>query len=70
MVRPDKPYVTVLRMRFACWIAKVTDTHSEYVALIAFPKLQWLSETRLNVKCTLPVLLKHILYFIYTHYIT
>ena len=24
------------RMRFACWIPKATDTHSEYVILIAF----------------------------------
>jgi hypothetical protein len=25
-------------MRFACWITKATDTHSEYVTLIAFPR--------------------------------
>jgi len=24
------------RMRFACWIPKATDTHSEYVVLTAF----------------------------------
>ena len=24
-------------VRFACWITKATDTHSEYVILIAFP---------------------------------
>jgi hypothetical protein len=24
-----------LRMRFECWITKATDTHSEYVTLIA-----------------------------------
>jgi len=24
-------------MRFACWITKVINTHSEYVILIAFP---------------------------------
>jgi len=23
-------------MRFACWITKATDTHSEYVILISF----------------------------------
>ena len=34
----------ILRMRFACWITKVTDTHSEYVILIAFPLQQWLYE--------------------------
>jgi hypothetical protein len=32
------------RMCFACWITKLTDTHSEYVMLIAFPLQQWLHE--------------------------
>jgi hypothetical protein len=31
-------------MRFAWWITKATDTHSEYVILIAFPRQQWLHE--------------------------
>ena len=30
------------RMRFACRITKVTNTHLEYVTLIAFPLQQWL----------------------------
>jgi hypothetical protein len=34
----------IRRMRFACWITKATDTHSEYVILIAFPPQQWLHE--------------------------
>jgi hypothetical protein len=34
----------IRRMRFACWITKATDTHSEYVILIAFPQQQWLRE--------------------------
>jgi hypothetical protein len=34
----------IRRMRFACWIPKATDTHSEYVMLIAFPRQQWLRE--------------------------
>jgi hypothetical protein len=29
---------TIQRMRFACWIIKATDTHPEYVILIAFPR--------------------------------
>jgi hypothetical protein len=33
---------TIWRMRIACWIPKATDTHSEYVILIAFPLQQWL----------------------------
>jgi hypothetical protein len=39
----------ILRMRFACWITKATDTHSEYVILIAFPRQQWLRERASNV---------------------
>jgi hypothetical protein len=31
----------IRRMRIACWITKATDTHSEYVILIAFPRQQW-----------------------------
>jgi len=31
-------------MRFQCWINKATNTHSEYVILIAFPRKQWLRE--------------------------
>ena len=29
--------MTIWRMGIACWITKATDTHSEYVILIAFP---------------------------------
>jgi len=31
-------------MRIACWITKVTNTHSEYVILSAFPRQEWLRE--------------------------
>ena len=31
-------------MRFACWITKATDTHSEYVIFIVLPQQQWLRE--------------------------
>jgi hypothetical protein len=34
----------IQRMRFACWIPKATNTHPEYVILIAFPLQQWLRE--------------------------
>jgi len=30
------------RMRFAWWITKATDLHSEYIILIAFVRQQWL----------------------------
>ena len=39
MVEPDRPHDNIIqRMRFACWITKATDTHSECVILIAFPR--------------------------------
>jgi hypothetical protein len=45
----------IRRMRFACSITKATDTHSEYVILIAFPRQKWLRErasiVRLYVHC-------------------
>jgi hypothetical protein len=31
-------------MRFACWIPKATNTHTQYVILIAFPLQLWLNE--------------------------
>ena len=34
----------IRRMRFAYWVPKVANTHSEYVILIAFPQQQWLRE--------------------------
>ena len=36
--------MTIWRMRFASWINKATDTHSEYVIVISFPRLQWSRE--------------------------
>jgi len=49
----------IRRMSFACGITKATDTHSEYVILIAFQRKQWLTRTRFNITFmrTLPVLL-------------
>ena len=34
----------IRRMRFACWIKKATDTHSENVILIIFPWQQYLRD--------------------------
>ena len=34
----------IRRMRIACWIPKATNTHSQYVTLIAFPLQQLLHE--------------------------
>jgi len=40
IVDSGNPQMTVLRVRIACWITKVTDKHSEYVILIAPPLQQ------------------------------
>jgi len=36
--------MTIRRMRIACMIPKSTNTHSEYVILIASQQQQWLHE--------------------------
>jgi hypothetical protein len=38
------PRMTIRRMPIACWITEATDTHSEYLIFIAFPRRQWLHE--------------------------
>ena len=37
VVQVDRPRMAAWLMRIACWITKATDTHSEYLILIAFP---------------------------------
>ena len=44
VVERGRPKMAIWRMRIACWIPKATNTHSEYVILIAFPLQQWLQE--------------------------
>ena len=36
IVELGRPQMTTWRMRIACWVPKATDTHSEYVILLAF----------------------------------
>jgi len=43
-VRQDTDDNITRRMRIACWLPKATNTHSQYVILIAFPLKQWLQE--------------------------
>ena len=43
-VEPDRPHMTIWRMRTACWITKATNTHSQYAILIAFPLQQLVHE--------------------------
>jgi len=44
MVEPVRPQMTIRRIRIACWLTRATDTHSEYVILIAFLRQQWFHE--------------------------
>ena len=48
--RQDTADNRIRRMRFSWWITEATDTHTEYVTLIAFPRGQWLCE-RASVLC-------------------
>ena len=41
IVVPDRPQITIWRMRIAYWTRKTTDTHTEYETLIAFPREKW-----------------------------
>ena len=42
--KPDRPQMTIWRMRIAFWVTKTTNRHSEYVIPIAFPLQQLLYE--------------------------
>ena len=51
---------TTWRMRFACWITKATNTHSEYLIFMIFPRQQWLPKRATILHYTAPsVLLTH-----------
>jgi hypothetical protein len=60
----------IRRMRFACWITKATDTRSQYVILIAFPRQQWLRECAQCYVYTLTYIVFLVYMFPFTsHYI-
>ena len=44
IVERGRPQMAIWRMRIACAVTKVTDTHPQYVILTAFPLQQWLHE--------------------------
>ena len=44
ITEPDRPQMTIQRVRIPCWITKDTDTHTEYVTVFGFPRQQWLRE--------------------------
>jgi hypothetical protein len=49
---PDRPQLTIWRMRIACWIPKATNMYSEYIILIAFPLQEWLHERTTMLRYT------------------
>ena len=51
-VEKGRPQMTMWRMRTACRIPKATNTHLQYVILIAFPLQQWLHEHALMLRYT------------------
>ena len=59
----------IRRVRFACWINKATNTHSEYEILIAFPRQQlfrehsWMLHYTRTDSCYILVLLLNFLEF-------
>jgi len=57
--RQATDYSIIWRMRFACWVITGYRHHLEFVALIAFPRQQWLGErasmSRLYIRA-LPIL--------------
>jgi len=43
-VKPDRPKMTIMRIRIACWITNATNIHSEYEIFTPLPPLKWLHE--------------------------
>ena len=55
----------IRHMRVAFWTPKATNTHSEYVILIAFPLQQWLHEraSMLRYTCIACLVLENVSLF-------
>ena len=51
IVEPCKPQMTIWRMGILCWIPKATNTHSQYVILIALPLQQSLLSHTSMLRC-------------------
>jgi hypothetical protein len=45
IVQPGSTQMKIWLMRIACSISKATNTHSEYVIVVAFLLQQWLKES-------------------------
>jgi len=51
--------MTIRHLRIACWITEATETHSECLMFIAFPRLQWLHERVSMLRYTFIACLVH-----------
>jgi len=61
MVEPQRPQITIWRMRFACWISTATSTHPEYVKLL-HNNDSYVNAPHCYVICTSPVFFSITLY--------
>ena len=61
--------MTIWRMRIACWINMATDTHSDYVILIAFPRQRWLDESVSMLRLYVNSLSCVVIFIFFTHYV-
>ena len=52
MVEPDRPQMTIWRMRISFGYVRHKNTHTEYVILVAFPLQQWSHERALVLRYT------------------
>jgi len=60
IVESDRPQMIIRRMRLTCWITTATNTHSEYVILVAFPMQSgYMNAPSCYVIRTLPDLLRN-----------
>ena len=63
MVEPLTPQMKIRRVHWACWITKATNTHPDYVILIAFPLQQWLHERASMLRYTYIVFFYTLLHY-------
>ena len=68
-LEPERPQITIWRMRIACWIPKATNTLSKYIILIGFPLQQCFSKylTKLMHKICFTISFISCLYMFRSH---
>jgi len=70
IVEPVRPQMTLRCIVISCWIPQATNTHSEYVILIAFQLQKWLQESARMLRYTYSLVkIKYFInfYIIYIH---